>query len=57
MGRAKSYRELHELQRHEQEAIKRAFKKDYQGCGFRDKFKISRDCFRKLKEESRIFML
>lgn len=57
MGRAKYYREYHELRAFEQEAIKRAFKKDYQGCGFRDKFKISRDCLRRLREESRLFML
>ncbi|EKE9051068.1 hypothetical protein OXE08_004535 [Salmonella enterica] len=57
MGRAKYYREIHELRKHEQDAIKRAFKRDYQGAGFRDKFMISRDCLRTLKEESRVFML
>lgn len=56
MGRAKYYREYHELVNHERKAIIIAFKKDYQGTGFRDKFKISRDCLRKLKDESRAYL-
>lgn len=56
MGKAKYYREYHELVKHERVAILRAFKRDYQGNHFRDKFMISRDCLRKLKEESKNFL-
>lgn len=54
MGKAKYYREWHELVKHEQRAIVAAAKRDYQCTGFRDRFMISRDCLRKAKQESRI---
>ncbi|EKA7615235.1 hypothetical protein OL383_004420 [Salmonella enterica] len=57
MGRAKYYRELHELREQEKKAIKQAFKQDYQGYGFRDRFLISRECLRALKEDSKIFII
>lgn len=56
MGRAKYYREYHELFNHEKLAVLRAFKKDYLGSHFRERFMISRDCLKKLKEDSKTFI-
>lgn len=56
MGRAKYYREYHELFNHERITILRAFKRDYQGNHFRDRFMISRNCLRRLKEDSKTFL-
>lgn len=48
------FREYHELTELERVNIRQRFKQDYNGYQFRDKFLISRDAFRKLKEESRL---
>lgn len=50
----KHYREYHELNEIDRAHIRQRFKLDYNGYGFRDLYLISRDAFRKLKEESRI---
>ncbi|ECC3449548.1 TPA: hypothetical protein ACJ3CO_003700 [Salmonella enterica subsp. enterica serovar Virchow] len=49
------YREYHELSEIDRAHIRQRFKLDYNGQGFRDLYMISRDAFRKLKEESRMF--
>lgn len=51
----KHYREYHELNEIDRAHIRQRFKLDYNGYGFRDLYMISRDAFRKLKEESRMF--
>ncbi|EEC0939238.1 hypothetical protein LFD09_004342 [Salmonella enterica] len=53
--KAKHYREYHELNEIDRAHIRQRFKLDYNGYGFRDLYMISRDAFRKLKEESRMF--
>lgn len=50
----KHYREYHELNEIDRAHIRQRFKMDYNGYGFRDLYLISRDAFRKLKEESRL---
>lgn len=52
----KRFREYEDLTLKERKIILLAFKKDYQGHGFRDKYLISIKCLRKLREESKIFV-
>ncbi|EMC1489653.1 hypothetical protein VAA96_004531 [Salmonella enterica] len=50
----KHYREYHELPEIERMQIRQAFKLDYQGYRFIDRYLISREAFRELKEQSRL---
>lgn len=51
--KAKKYRDYHELNDIERANIRQAFKLDYQGYRFIDRFRITREAFRELKEQSR----
>lgn len=49
-----SYRCYDELTEGEKKLIRSAFKRDYLGYGFRERFCIDREAFRQLSRESRI---
>lgn len=51
---AKSFREYHELNEIEKAHIRQRFKLDYLGQGFIDRYRLTREAFRKLREESRL---